>query len=282
MSRARTSTTVHVMADDVNQAADDLGREWARDTRPRWAIDTGTPSRHLPAGTLMFSPETAHELAVQAREARLRAERDALHAAIPADVTRPLVAAECQLRQASEQLDQLRQGRYQGSDRRLAQAARLLQEAASQRAMAESVVSHGNLGWRMGRAWKRDLARFSQAERLAQTAWQQAAAPEIMQLSDTIEQLERTRAQLRGDAQHRSDWLAQHPEAYERLHHIERLLNAHEHPSPSPEGRDLSPDRMPASRRTPPPTPKHLIPKHPYPAVAQRQPHLDRGIDIGL
>jgi hypothetical protein len=134
------------------------------------------PQRHHPAGTLMFSPEAAHHLAVQARQTRLRAERDALHAAIPADVTRPLVAEECQLRQASEQLDQFRQGRYQGTDRRLTEAARILQEAASQGAMAESVVCYGNLGWRIGRAWKRDMARFSQAERLAQTAWKQAAA----------------------------------------------------------------------------------------------------------
>jgi len=178
MSRARTSTTVHVVADYVDQAADDLRRDWARDARARWAIDTGTPSRHHPAGTLLFSPEAARQLAVQARQARLRAERDALHAAIPTDVTRPLVAAEGQLREASEHLDQLRQGRrYLGADRRLAEAARLVQEAASQRAMAESVVSYGNLGWRIGRAWKRDLARFSQAERLAQTAWQRAAPP---------------------------------------------------------------------------------------------------------
>jgi hypothetical protein len=43
MSRARTSTTVHVIADDINQAAEDLSREWGHDTRSRWAIDTGTP-----------------------------------------------------------------------------------------------------------------------------------------------------------------------------------------------------------------------------------------------
>jgi hypothetical protein len=230
----------------------------------------------------MFSPEAAHQLAVQARQARLRAERDALKAAIPADVTRPLVNVECQLRQASEQLDQFRQGRYQGTDRRLAEAARLLQETASERATAESVVSYGNLGWRIGRAWKRDLARFRQAERLAQTAWQQAAAPQIKQLSDTIEQLERTRAQLHAGAQHRIDWLVQHPEAYERLQRIKRLLNAQEHHASLSDRRDLSPDRTPASRRIPPPAPKHLIPQHPYAAVAQQQPHLDRGIDIGL
>lgn len=148
--------------------------------------------------------------------------------------------------------------------------------------MAQSVVSYGNLGWRIGGAWQRELARFSQAERLAQTAWQEVTAPERKRLTATLEQLEQTRTQLRGDAQHRSDWLAQHPEANERLHHIERLLLAQEHHTPIPDRRDLSPDRTPASRRTPLPTPKHRIPQHPYPTVAQQQPHLDRGIDIGL
>ena len=71
MSRARTSTTVHVVADDIDHAADDLTREWARDTRARWAIDTG---QHPPR-TLMFSPEAARQLVTQARQTRLPAEQ---------------------------------------------------------------------------------------------------------------------------------------------------------------------------------------------------------------
>ena len=43
MSRARQHTTVHVVADDVDQAVEDLQRDWAHEHRPRWAIDTGTP-----------------------------------------------------------------------------------------------------------------------------------------------------------------------------------------------------------------------------------------------
>ena len=43
MSRARQQATVHVVADDVDQAVEDLQRDWAHEHRPRWAIDTGTP-----------------------------------------------------------------------------------------------------------------------------------------------------------------------------------------------------------------------------------------------
>jgi conjugative relaxase-like TrwC/TraI family protein len=44
MSRARDRSTVYVIADDADQAADDLRRDWSVERRQRWAIDTGTPA----------------------------------------------------------------------------------------------------------------------------------------------------------------------------------------------------------------------------------------------
>src|SRR5581483_7768100 len=44
MSRGREANTVHVIADSVDQAAEDLCRDWAVDHRARWAIDSGTPA----------------------------------------------------------------------------------------------------------------------------------------------------------------------------------------------------------------------------------------------
>ena len=44
MSRARQRSTVHVVADNLDQAVEDLRRDWAQERRPRWAIDTGTPT----------------------------------------------------------------------------------------------------------------------------------------------------------------------------------------------------------------------------------------------
>ncbi len=43
-SRARQHTTIHLVADDLDQAVEDLARDWSQDRRPRWAIDTGTPT----------------------------------------------------------------------------------------------------------------------------------------------------------------------------------------------------------------------------------------------
>jgi hypothetical protein len=49
-SRARQHTTIHLAADNLDQAVEDLTRDWSADRRPRWAIDIGTPTAraHIP------------------------------------------------------------------------------------------------------------------------------------------------------------------------------------------------------------------------------------------
>ena len=59
MSRARASAQVHVVADNIGQAVEDLSWDWGRERRQFWAIDTGTPE--LPVGR--------HPLEVEARQA---------------------------------------------------------------------------------------------------------------------------------------------------------------------------------------------------------------------
>lgn len=44
MSRARGVTHVHAVADDLDQAREDLGREWATERRDRWLHDIDTPA----------------------------------------------------------------------------------------------------------------------------------------------------------------------------------------------------------------------------------------------
>ena len=43
MSRAREETHVYLAADDIDQAREDLARNWTTERRWQWAIDTGTP-----------------------------------------------------------------------------------------------------------------------------------------------------------------------------------------------------------------------------------------------
>jgi hypothetical protein len=44
MSRARETSQVYVVADDTAMAREDLRRDWQRERRPTWAIDTGLPA----------------------------------------------------------------------------------------------------------------------------------------------------------------------------------------------------------------------------------------------
>jgi len=44
MSRARQTSTAYVVADDLDQAAEDLTRDWAARRTPTWAIDTALPA----------------------------------------------------------------------------------------------------------------------------------------------------------------------------------------------------------------------------------------------
>jgi conjugative relaxase-like TrwC/TraI family protein len=44
MSRARTTTQVHAVADDLDQARDDLTRDWTTERRDRWIHDTDRPT----------------------------------------------------------------------------------------------------------------------------------------------------------------------------------------------------------------------------------------------
>lgn len=44
MSRARHASTAYVVADDLDQAQEDLARDWATRRTPTWAIDTALPT----------------------------------------------------------------------------------------------------------------------------------------------------------------------------------------------------------------------------------------------
>ncbi len=83
MSRARGDSHVHVVADNVYQAVEDLTWDWSRERRQTWAIDTGTPAtenRH--PLEIEADKQTPAKLRAVLGRARLKAERDALTAAM--------------------------------------------------------------------------------------------------------------------------------------------------------------------------------------------------------
>lgn len=79
MSRERGTSHVYVVADDVDQAAEDLTAEWRRESRQRWILDTDeVASEDGPR-----RPDLARRIDTTLRIARLRAERDAVATVAP-------------------------------------------------------------------------------------------------------------------------------------------------------------------------------------------------------
>lgn len=79
MSRTRATSHVYVVADDLDQAVDDLVAEWGRDARQRWVLDTD----EVATDGGRRRPDLARRVDDTVRLARLRAERDAVQAVAP-------------------------------------------------------------------------------------------------------------------------------------------------------------------------------------------------------
>jgi conjugative relaxase-like TrwC/TraI family protein len=78
MSRARGNSRAYVVADDSDQAMDDVQREWSVDCRRRWVLDVDEPSLDgSPRPRLAARPSSV------VRVARLHAEHAALQAVAP-------------------------------------------------------------------------------------------------------------------------------------------------------------------------------------------------------
>ena len=102
MSRGRALNCTVAVADDLQQATDDLVRDWSKERRWHWAIDQGTP-------TTVPRRELVTDLAL--RRAALDLDRKVVAALVPVDVTQELEAAHEARDRARQDLENLRQGR---------------------------------------------------------------------------------------------------------------------------------------------------------------------------
>ena len=182
MSRARHHTTVHVVADDVDQAVEDLQRDWAHEHRPRWAIDTGTPETH--ALRAERSPDVAADLRTNLRRARQTAERHAGQD-LPAPEPAPSPSLlRHRLHQAHRELVRLEQAIGPFDDPELTAAAHTLNAARNRRALAERTTTAPGLNRRGRRRWQREAAASRAAEHDATNAWTAIAEPRRRHLTD--------------------------------------------------------------------------------------------------
>ena len=168
MSRARQQATVHVVADDVDQAVEDLQRDWAHERRPRWAIDTGTPETN--ALRAERSPDVAADLRPQPATRPARPPNATPAGACPHPKPphrRPSSGVACSRPTTSWSASNRRSGPF--DDPELTAAAHTLNAARNRRALAERTATAPGLNRRGRRRWEREAAASRAAEHDATT-----------------------------------------------------------------------------------------------------------------
>jgi len=219
--RARQRTTVYAVADDLNQAVNDLKRDWHQQRRKRWAIDSGTPATtpEQVEADLNVAPALRNAL----RHARLAAERDAITKAIPADVTNDLHRTGLELARHRRDLTDLDTGggRWEGTE--IGESARAVLYARDSKRHAERMVGTARGGTR--RNWTRQAKQLAETVADATQQFEEIADPARQTLRTTIASLEDDHTNLQHHAHTRTIWLDIHPEIGRRVAHLNTELH---------------------------------------------------------
>ncbi len=225
MSRGRERNTVHVVADSVDQAVEDLTRDWAVDHRPRWAIDSGTPATEPLA--VEHHDRAPAGMRAALHHARLEAERRAVAAAIPTDPSPEIATIDRQLAELRRDRTQLLTGggRYAGTP--AGHAARRYIEVRDRHGHAQRQAETSD-NWRDRRHWRKEATRWADEESAAETNYIATVGSEVSRVEQAISDLEDQRDELHTARREHSAWLADHPEATRRLRTLDRDL----HPLP--------------------------------------------------
>ena len=221
MSRAREETHVYLAADDLDQAREDLCRSWETERRWKWAIDTGSVQTDTPG-----TPST--EIA-SLRQRALKAERDALAAAIPKDINYLLRQAGYELNAAQRELASLRKERGWRSGGELGRAAGEL-VSARQRAF-QNERSAANKDY--SRAIRRDARRWAQADldrvQVAEERLEKLLLAEERKLTGNLDGAKQKVGDITHEISERERWMTDNPKALTQLTALEKKWREVEH-----------------------------------------------------
>jgi conjugative relaxase-like TrwC/TraI family protein len=222
MSRARQHSTVWVVADDVDQAAEDLKRDWPQERRQRWAIDSGTPSTEPAA--VEADRNVAPSIRNALLQARLQTERDAVTKMVP-----PVVGVD-ELRRTQGQIvsqrDALRDldkgtGRWERTD--VGRAVKELRDAEHRLRHAAAMV--GQTSGSAHRDAKKTVKRCTATVNEQRPVVEALVAPHREQIVSSLSSLEALQIDLENRAHARTEWLAAHPHTARRLEHLDTRLD---------------------------------------------------------
>ncbi len=217
MSRARGPSIVHAVADDVDQAIEDITHDWSLDRNQQWITHTAAGVGLDPAiRTLPEDPD--------ARLARLLSELEALQRHAPPDVTAELTAAHADLDHLRASRDDLVRGMGRWYGTPAGRAGRQLNQARQQRQRALASMARADIGRRERHWWRRVALSAARTEAQAERDWAVCTKPLAERLDRRITKAERRVAELEGDARFRRRWLRQYPDLARRMEHTRREL----------------------------------------------------------
>jgi conjugative relaxase-like TrwC/TraI family protein len=222
MSRARGSSFVHSVADDTEQAAEDLSREWSVSKRPRWVSDLRLPDGPRPE-VAFERPELSPEREYALRLARLVAQREALLGAIPVDDSKKLGLVKEQIAEQEQDLRDLANGKGRWIKTDVGQAVRDREQAEQGLAEARYETTWADRR-RDRRIWSKEMdLRRTELSRTEEKQCERADRHK-KEIEATRDALRRRAEDLQKSVDARGRWLEEHPDALRRLSHIEREI----------------------------------------------------------
>jgi len=221
MSRAWESTTVHTVADSLEQAVEDLTRAWSHSRRIGWAIDQGLPAPDAPRAARPVEPPEPASL----RHARLVAERQALAAAIPSDPGPGYRQAGARVQRLEDEREALVHADGTGVLRGtpVGDAAMAWNRAAWEWRRGLADAEHAGL--REGHQLRRRAATARKAEGPLRDAFDALAAPERDRIRLELPEARRNLAELKGQRDAAANFHREHPEAMRRLIGLDQEIN---------------------------------------------------------
>jgi hypothetical protein len=221
MSRAREESHVYLVADDLDQARDDLQRSWETERRWAWAIDTGTPQSadrvdqvREPAnvGTVRDDPASL-------RLDALRVEQVALRSAIPTEPVAALRQAQVDRRYAKRSLEwfQRDNGRSEGE---LSKATWELISARQARFASEQAAANKDLSRSTRRSASRNAAEWEPIINEADANVKRLSALEQGRLTAALAKAEAKFSSIVDQMTDRERWFDEHPDVPVRLRDI--------------------------------------------------------------
>jgi conjugative relaxase-like TrwC/TraI family protein len=222
MSRAREESHLYVVADDLDQAREDLSRSWENERRWTWAIDTGTPQMAERVDQVREPRTGGTETGDPAslRLHALRVEQVALRSAIPVEPVAALRQAETDRRYAKRELEWFQRDKGSRSEGELSDATWKLISARQSQFASEQMAANKHLSRSTRRSASRDAAEWEPIIKEADAEVKRLYAKEEQRLTAGLAKAEDKFNSIVDQITDRERWSDEHPDVPGRLRDI--------------------------------------------------------------